>query len=138
MGLYLCVFDSADNELDGVEVGSYSDFNFFRDQVTAEVENGHSGSLCPILQNHSDCDGAWTVEDAKLLIKELDLVESVFVNCTPVTFNSEWKVEVASLFGISINNLQDCFFDVDGESLISRLRGLAETSIKHDSPILFQ
>lgn len=44
MGLYLCVFDD-DIELEGVEVGVYEDFNFFRDAVTATVEHGtHRGN----------------------------------------------------------------------------------------------
>ena len=37
MGLYLCVFDN-DDELEGVEVGSYSDFDFFRSTVTELLE----------------------------------------------------------------------------------------------------
>ena len=34
MGLYLCIFDE-DEEVDGVEVGLYSDFNALRDYVAA-------------------------------------------------------------------------------------------------------
>lgn len=138
MGLYLCAFDHADNELDGVEVGSYADFNFFRDAVAAAVESGQAGSLCPVLQNHPDSEGEWSVDEAKLLIKELDLIESTLVNYPPTEFNSAWKGEVAKLSGIAPTNLLDCFFDVDGESLVSRLRGLAEISVKHNAPILFQ
>jgi len=46
MGLYLCVFDG-DNELDGVEVGAYTDFHTFRSAVAAHVEAGVEGSRCP-------------------------------------------------------------------------------------------
>lgn len=42
MGLYLCVFEG-DDELDGVEVGSYADFGAFRSAVATHVEGGIEG-----------------------------------------------------------------------------------------------
>jgi hypothetical protein len=42
MSLYLCVFDD-DTEIDGIDVGSYSDFKDFRNCVTVELENGEIG-----------------------------------------------------------------------------------------------
>jgi hypothetical protein len=41
---------------------------------------------------------------------------------SPVPFNSSWQREVAKTMGIVPKNMLDCFFDVDGEPLIMRLR----------------
>jgi hypothetical protein len=137
MGLYLCVFKD-DKEIEGVEVGSYADFNFFRDAVVATVEEGHAGSVCPVLINHSDCDGEWSASDASALLTELNVIEKVLSEHPPVEFNSPWKKEVAKTLGIKPQNLLHCFFDVDGEPLVGRLRELAEASMQAKSPILFQ
>ena len=137
MGLYLCVFDG-DTEIDGVEVGSYADFNMFRDAVTASLEGGQAGSKAPILIGHSDCDGSWSSEEAAGLIVELGLIEKGLMQAPPIEFNSPWKTDVAKTFGISPRNLLECFFDVDGEPLVVRLIGLARFSVSHDEPILFQ
>lgn len=137
MGLYLCAFDR-DEEIDGVEVGSYADFNFFRDAVVAAVEEGNRGSKCPTLQNHHDSDGRWSPEDAASLIRELELIDKGLSESPPVEFNSPWKKKVAASIGLVPRNLLECFFDVDGEPLVDRLRGLAEKSRNRDVPILFQ
>ncbi|MEJ2612283.1 MAG: Imm70 family immunity protein [Candidatus Thiodiazotropha sp.] len=137
MGLYLCVFDD-DDEIDGIEVGSYSDFNFFREGVVASVENNQAGSVCPTLINHVDNDGLWTPEESENLLTELNKIEEIFVSLPPVDYNSPWKSEVAKSFGIIPKSLYDCFFDVDGEPLIERIKGLARISIERRIPILFQ
>lgn len=137
MGLYLCVFDGED-ELEGVEVGSYADFGSFRDTVAMTVENGETGSVCPVLNLHSDSDGEWTSSESEELLLELANIEAAFKKSPPVEFNSQWKHEVAVKFGISIRTLHDCFFDIDGESLIERLSGLAKVSVKSGQPIIFQ
>lgn len=138
MGLYLCVFDEAGEELEGVEVGSYADFNFFRDAVTAVVENGHQGTVCPTLVNHSDSDGEWSSSDSAKLLHELDLVAEAFLRCPAVEYNSEWKGQVAKAFGIKPETLLECFFDVDGEPLVERLQQLAKVSADSGLPIWFQ
>lgn len=137
MGLYLCVFKD-DEEVEGVEVGSYADFNFFRDAVVATVEKGRPGSACPVLINHHDSDGSWSPAEAAALLSELKVIEKTLDENPPVEFNSQWKKEVAKTFGIAPKSLLDCFFDVDGEPLIARLRELAEVSVSNDAPILFQ
>ncbi|MGH8605071.1 MAG: Imm70 family immunity protein, partial [Gammaproteobacteria bacterium] len=129
MGLYLCVFDEADNELEGVEVGSYADFNFFRDAVTAVVEKGEAGAVCPTLNNHLDSDGEWSSSDSMRLLLELDQVAEAFLKCPPVEYNTEWKDQVAKVFGINPETLLECFFDVDGEPLVERLQQLAKVSV---------
>lgn len=138
MGLYLCVFDELDEELEGVEVGSYADFNFFRDAVAATVESGAAGTVCPILNTHSDSDGEWTVEEAQRLLPELARIADVMRQHPPVELNSEWKRQIAKTFGINPETLLDCFFDIDGEPLVERLRQLAQVSIESGRPILFQ
>jgi len=137
MGLYLAIFDG-DEEVDGLEVGSYDDFGVFRDTIAAAVEQGKPGSLCPVLMNHADSKGEWSVADAGNLIAELEIIEAAMRIKPPLKFNSKWKEEVAKQFGIRPANLLECFFDVDGESLTGRLRALAETSIARNLPILFQ
>jgi hypothetical protein len=138
MGLYLCVFDGNGEELEGVELGAYADFNFFRDAVKFGVENGVAGAICPLLQGHSDCDGEWTVEESKALLKELDAIEKSLSEIAPVEFNSDWKREIAKTHVLSPRNLLECFFDIDGEPLVFRLRQLAEASINSNQSILFQ
>jgi hypothetical protein len=137
MGLYLCVFEK-DSELDGLEVGSYADFNFLREQIIAVVEQGKFGTRCPVFVKHPDSDGEWTPQQSSDLLDELDLIEGAFANAPPVAFNSEWKKNVAKTYGISPQNLLDCFFDVDGEPLLARLKGLAKLSAERGAPILFQ
>ena len=138
MGLYLCIFDDNDEEVGGVEIGSYADFNFFRDTVIETVEKGDAGSICPVLILHSDCDGIWTPAEATALLEELEIVEKVLKDRPPVGFNSPWQTEVAKTFGIVPVNLLECFFDVDGEPLVERLKGLAVVSAKRRLSIMFQ
>lgn len=138
MGLYLCVFDETGNELEGVEVGSYADFNFFRDAVTATVENGSSGATCPTLIGHKDSDGEWSSEESSQLLVELNKIADIFSRHPPIKFNSEWKCQVAKLVGIKPSTLAECFFDVDGEPLIERLQQLAKVSVGSGQSIIFQ
>ncbi len=137
MGLYLCAFID-DEEIEGVEVGSYADFNCFREAVVAVVEDGVRGSRCPTLVNHHDSDGEWSPEEASRLVGELDYIAKVFKEVPPVDFNSSWKKRVAASLGFTPKSLLECFFDVDGEPLVDRLRGLAEKSVQAGVPILFQ
>ena len=98
MGLYLCVFEN-DEELEGVEVGSYADFDFFRSSVTAAVEAGQSGSKCPTLINHSDCDGDWTPGEVVMLQQELASISEKFKELPFVEFQAPWQKQVAKSLG---------------------------------------
>jgi len=137
MGLYLYIPDG-DDELDGVDVGGYADFGAFRDAATAVAENGVPGSVCPVLINHSDCDGEWTPEDSAALLKELQIIETRFRDAPPIELNSDWKKDVARKRGLKLTTLYDCFFDVDGQPLVARIQGLAQLSIVHNLAIRFQ
>lgn len=138
MGLYLCIFDASGDEVEGVEVGSYADFNFFRDAVVATVENGAEETVCPTLYNHADNDGEWTSDESKRLLKELEEIAAVMNKYPPVELNADWKKQVAKIFGLNPQTLGECFFDVDGESLIERIRHLVQVSVDSGQPILFQ
>src|SRR5690349_6257343 len=116
MGLYLCVFDG-DREIDGLEVGSYSDFDHFRSVVTRQLEDGHEGARYPVLILHSDCDGEWTLTQCEKLKVELADIERSFRQLPPMEFCSEWQKELAKLMGLKPRSLYESFIDVDGEPL---------------------
>jgi hypothetical protein len=137
MGLYLCIFDG-DEEVEGVEVGPYADFGKFRDCVVRELEGGNAGSKFPTLILHSDCDGEWSPTEAGKLETELVEISNEFRRRPSIPITSDWQKQVVKSFGSQINNLYDCFFDVDGEPLLERLVSLAELSQERNLPILFQ
>jgi hypothetical protein len=137
MGLYLCVF-SDDDELDGVEVGSYSDFGAFRDLVTESLEGGKAGRRYPTLILHSDSDGEWTVEQCEALKQELESISSQFRRLPAIAIAAGWQSEVARLVTLKPTCLYDCFFDVDGEPLLERLCDLCDVAIENGEPIVFQ
>jgi hypothetical protein len=137
MGLYLCVFDG-DEELEGVEVGSYADFGALRDAIREHLEGGTAGSRFPVLMMHSDCDGEWSPSEAVQLQAELELIARELARFPPSSLGDGWKLSVARTFGLRPDNLAECFFDVDGEPLFDRLIGLCRSSVQHGLPILFQ
>lgn len=138
MSLYLCIFDEDDEEVEGVEVGGYADFDTFRAAITKHVENGQIGSICPTMCLHSDCDGEWSFAESEELLKELLAIGKVFQLQPPIDIGPGWKREV--LFGekLEMSSLYDCFFDVDGDPLITRLILLAKKSVELELPIMFQ
>ncbi len=137
MSLYLCIF-SGEDEIDGIEVGSYSDFRFFRDSVLQKLENGVIGSRFPVLMLHSDCEGTWSVREAVLLQEELKEIAKSFKTMPAENYHSEWQQKLAKYQDLRPENLYECFIDVDGEILIERLLGLCQLSIQVKEPILFQ
>jgi hypothetical protein len=137
MGLYLCIFDE-DEEIDGVEVGGYADFNRFRDCIARHLEKEGAGSRFPTLNLHSDCDGEWSPSEAERLEKELVEIGDEFRRRQPIAIEPDWQKHVIRHHDLQIGTLYDCFFDVDGEPLIERLAGLARRSRERRLPILFQ
>jgi len=137
MGLYLCVFDS-DEELHGVEVGHYADFNSLREYITRELESDSAGTRFPTLIVHSDCDGEWSPEDCAKLVLELSALASAMKLKPAVPFKSEWQKLVAKANGLTPGNAFESFIDVDGEFLLDRLQRLAELAVDRKLPILFQ
>ena len=136
MSLYLCVFDD-DKELDGVDVGSYDDFHFFRSAVVDQLEGGKAGTRYPTLIIHQD-SGEWDPQQCVELEKELQSIAATFQDMPPLEFNSGWQKEAAKLFGLRPANLCESFIDVDGEPLIERLLVLCRLAQEYGQPILFQ
>ena len=83
MSLYLCVFDG-EQEMEGVEVGSYTDFNELRSYIVRDLEGGAPGSLYPTLLLHSDCDGAWSHGECVRLRDELRSIRAAMVERPPL------------------------------------------------------
>lgn len=137
MSLYLCMFDE-NQELDGVDVGAYSDFGDFRETVAKTLEGGQFGSRFPVLMLHHDSDGKWAVEDCGKLERELETIGAELKQRPPKEFFAEWQKNVGKQFGLRPASLYDCFIDVDGESLLERLLGLARLAQQRELPILFQ
>jgi hypothetical protein len=137
VGLYLALFEN-DDEIEGVEVGSYADFGAFRDTVTEVLEGGAAGSRFPTLVLHSDCDGSWNSDEATRLKRELTTIRVEFSALPPREFASSWQIDVARSLGISPANLAESFIDVDGENLLARLIALAEIAEARRQVILFQ
>ena len=137
MGLYLCVMDGED-ELDGVDVGAYSDFAHFRDTVTQVIEGGTRGAKFPILMFHSDCDGGWKGPECELLESELLAITFALKGLPVMPFPAVWQQKISKQLGLQPENLYDCFIDVDGEPLLERLIGLVKSAQRHELPIVFQ
>jgi hypothetical protein len=135
--LYLCIFDG-DEEVEGIEVGGYSDFADFRDLVSAHVARGTFKAGFPVLMEHSDCDGEWSPEEARMLASELATIARAFAGLPPVELPDTWKRVTAAEIGLEPDNLYECLFDVDGEPLLDRLHALCQISIERNLPILFQ
>ena len=137
MGLYLCIFNE-DEELEGVEVGSYADYNNLRNYVVDQLEAGNPGSRFPIFVLHSDCDGEWPVKDCCDLCREFDEIARELRTRPPFSFPSDWQKKVIQLTGVTPQSAFESFIDVDGEYLIERLKNLVLAAIKYRLPILFQ
>ena len=137
MGLYLAIF-AGDVELEGVEIGSYADFNAFREAIVTDLECNLAGRRFPTLILHSDCDGEWSPEQAASLLKELETISHELACLPPTVLPEGWKAQVASSSNIKPQNLRECFFDIDGVPLLDRLIELARLSVRERLPILFQ
>lgn len=140
MGLYLCVFrdDATDEEVEGVEVGSYADFHRFRETVAGRLEPDGWGTRFPVLMGHDDSDGTWSPEEAARLESELLTIADAFAALPPVAFDADWQLDLARRDGIEPGSLLESFIDVDGEPLLERLIELARTSSDTREPIWFQ
>lgn len=110
MSLYLCVF-AATGEVAGVDAGAYSDFAEFRNAAHAS-EGGPWGSRFPLLMNHPDADGEWSLSEVPALRRELQQL-----------------AKVTDL---------DRFRDTEDNPLTAALLALCETAIREQQPILFQ
>ena len=137
MSLYLCVFASG-AESDGVDAGGYSDFNRLRHYIAQHLEDGNPGSRFPNLILHSDCEGEWLPEDCVALLDELARIIEAMRERPAADFHPGWQMVLAHSLRLAPRNALESFIDVDGEPILVRLLGLAETAIEAGEPILFQ
>lgn len=138
MGLYLCIFDECGDDIYGVEVGLYSYFAEFRQRVASFVDQKRLFNKMPTLLHHLDCDGSWSVAECKTLINELGEIKELFQQEPPSKEVQSLKESVFTLYGITPQNLFECFIDSDCEFLIDRLIELCNRAIKEKRPIIFQ
>ena len=140
MGLYLCVFEGEDDdvEIDGVEVGGYDDFQTFRTAVNEQLETVSWGSRFPILMNHRDSDGIWTTDEAAALELELRTIAEEMGRLPPRDLPQGWQRKTAEERGLRPMSLDETFFDMDGEPLLDRLADLARVAVENRQPIWFQ
>lgn len=139
MGLYLCVFgsDEGDEDLDGIEVGTYDDFDTFREEIHRRLESGADwGAQFPVLLQHSDCDGEWTVDECRALRNELATIRTALAAIDPKPYTG-WQSNAAEHAGHRPTDLGECFIDVDGEILLDRMADLAQLAIKTGRPVTF-
>jgi len=137
VGLYLCIFDE-DDEVDGVEVGSYGDYNALRDYIVREMEAGRVGFRFPTFVLHSDCDGQWSVPECEKLFGELTQIIAALKERAKIEFEADWQKAVAKSVGLEPKNAFESFIDVDGEFLLQRIQSLVNTALIRKLPILFQ
>jgi hypothetical protein len=141
VGLYLCIFssDDFDEEIDGVEVGSYDDFDALRRAVAAYLEGSRWGSRFPLLMMHGDSDGEWQAGECPPLESEFRAIQAEFQNLPPVAFApGTWQHGIANTLGLVPRSLAESFIDVDGEPLLERMADLAALAAQHSRPISFQ
>ena len=138
MGLYLVIFGPDDDELGAVDFGRYSDFGRFRDAVTDRLEPLGWGTRFPVLMLHEDADGEWTPAEAAELERELLAIDAEFAKLPPVPLPLGWQTELANEFNLVPATFGECFFDVNGESVLDGLADLCRIAVREDLPILFQ
>ncbi len=136
MGLYLCVFRE-DEELCGVEVGSYKDFEGFRDEARARDR--------PVLRRYPTllasvkANTVWSWREAGRLARELaELGEALSREPARPFTPGTWQEEVARARRLDARSLRECYIDVQGEPLVDGLLELCRISIEGRLPILFQ
>ncbi|MCP4965517.1 MAG: hypothetical protein GY926_09800 [bacterium] len=139
MGLYLCIFEDGhhDNELDGVEVGSYTYFGDFREVIWQRLEGRDWGSRFPTLMNHVDSDGVWTPTECTVLVTELATISEKMERLPPQPLPDTVQQLMVEYSRAPIS-LADCFIDVDGTPLLDRLIALANAAADADLAIWFQ
>ena len=137
MGLSLYVLgpslgdDEDPDEIEGWDVGHYSDFGCFRDTIARHLD----ANRFPTLMEHSDCDGEWTLAEIPALERELNEIAARFKKLPaeePINafeHTAEYRLDAKSLY--------DCFHNVDGENLFEALLALCSVAKQHQRPITF-
>jgi len=137
MSLYLCVFDG-DEEIDGVELGTYADYNGLREYVVRELEGGQAGGKFPTFILHSDSDGEWVVSECIKLSEEVTEIVLSMKTRPSVSFISDWQRAVAKSIGLIPKNAFESFIDVDGEFVLERIQHLRKLCISKRMRVLLR
>ncbi|GEJ56795.1 hypothetical protein [Anaeromyxobacter diazotrophicus] len=136
MGLYLCVFRD-DEELFGIDVGSYDDWERFRGE--ARARDGRIFRRYGALRVHVSPTTHWSPRDAARLAGELAHLREALRREPPRPLPpGSWQAELAAERGLAPATLADCFFDVDGVPLFDGLAELCRLAVETRQPILFQ
>ncbi|HEY7428843.1 MAG TPA: Imm70 family immunity protein [Gemmataceae bacterium] len=138
MGLCLYILDRRPTygcpdpvELAECDVGAYSDFGAFRDLIAKYLE----ADLFPILMEHSDCDGEWSLEDIPELEWELREIATAFKKLPaeePVG-----GLEFAAKYRVGAKSLYDCVHVVGGRNTFEALLDLCAKAREFQRPITF-
>jgi hypothetical protein len=137
MGLCLHVFapsksdDEDPEEIAECDVGHYSDYGCFRNTIAEHLDAGRY----PVLMEHSDCDGEWTLAEIPKLEKELAEISAAFKKLPPQ--EPEGAFEHTAEYRIGAKSLYDCFHNVSGENLFEALLELCSIARLHKLPITF-
>jgi hypothetical protein len=137
MGLCLHVFapstgdDEDPEEIAECDVGHYSDFGCFRDTIAEHLD----ARQYPVLMEHSDCDGEWTLAETSKLEKELIEISTAFKKLPPQ--EPEGAFEHTAEYRAGAKSLYDCFHNVSGENLFEAILELCRVARQHKLPITF-
>jgi Immunity protein 70 len=132
MGLCLCIFNEDGDDIAECEVGHYSDFGFFRETIANHLE----AQQYPVLMNHSDCDGEWSVAELQTLRNELEQIAQEFRAFPPEQLKGVFEHTAA--YRVNAKSLYECFHNPSGENLFEALSSLCMEGIKVQRPISFQ
>jgi hypothetical protein len=136
VGLYLCVFRD-DEELFGIDVGSYDDWERFRGE--ARARDGRLFRRFGTLRVNVSPTTHWSPRDASRLAAELGRLHEALRREPPRPFRpGSWQAELAAERGLVPASLAECFFDVDGVPLFDGLAELCRLAVETREPILFQ
>ena len=136
MGLYLCVFRD-DEELLGVDVGSYDDFERFRNAARA-LDRRIFRRYGALRVNMSPTTH-WTPREAARLAGELVHLREALRQAPARPFPpGSWQAARAAELGLAPASLAECFFDFDGVPLFDQLLALCRVAVEAREPILFQ
>lgn len=136
MGLYLCVF-RGEEELDGIDVGSYDDFERFRNE--ARSRDGRVFHRYGTLRMAVTPTRHWSPRAAARLADELTALRELLRREPPRPLPpGSWQAQLAAERGLAPASLADCYFDVDGASLFDRMLELCRLAVEARQPILFQ
>ncbi len=90
----------------------------------------------PILMEHSDCDGEWSVAQLPGRVVELETIAAKFRALPPEEPKGAFEHTIEDRKGA--RSLYECFHNVDGENLFDALIALAHEGIRAKRPISFQ